>query len=340
MEQKKRGIVVGCGGMGRGWIRNLRNNPRCEVAALVDLCLDHARRTAEETGVPVDCCYDDVGKAIAVCDADFVADITVPEAHAPVTVTALDAGLPVIGEKPMADTMEAARSMVAAAERSNKLYMVSQSRRYNPVHITTRNMLHTGCIGDITTVTCDFFMGCHFGGFRDEMVSPLILDMAIHHFDLCRFLVNADPVAVYAHEFNPKGSWYEGDVSASVIFEMSDGVVFTYRGSWCAEGCHTSWNGNWRIVGDHGTALMEYDRMPKIERVTDQAQPAFNLELEQVPIEEATPPGDGIAGSLIEFIDALETGRMPQCECHDNIKSLEMVHKAMESACGKQRLVF
>lgn len=55
----------------------------------------------------------------------------------------------------------------------------------------------------------------HFGGFRDKMPSPLILDMAIHHFDLARYMSGADPVAVYAKEFNPAGSWYKGDVSAT-----------------------------------------------------------------------------------------------------------------------------
>ena len=51
-----------------------------------------------------------------------------------------------------------------------------------------------------------------------------------------RLLTAADPVSVYCHEWNPAGSWYDHDASAVAFFEMSDGLVYTYRGSWCAEG--------------------------------------------------------------------------------------------------------
>ena len=71
------------------------------------------------------------------------------------------------------------------------------------------------------------------------MDSPLLLDMAIHQFDLARMMTGADPEHVYTVEYNPHGSWYRGDAAASCIFEMSNGVVFTFNGSWAAEGCAT-----------------------------------------------------------------------------------------------------
>src|SRR5205814_1591110 len=78
-------------------------------------------------------------------------------------------------------------------------------------------------------------------GFRDQMTSPLLLDMAIHTFDAARYLSQADPVSVYCEEFNPAWSWYQGNASASAIFELSGGLQYTYRGSRCAEGVPTSW---------------------------------------------------------------------------------------------------
>src|SRR5690606_11132473 len=86
--------------------------------------------------------------------------------------------------------------------------------------------------------------------------------MTIHHFDLARMFCGCRAVSVYAEEFNPAGSWYQGDAAAHCLFEMEDGIRFTYRGSWCAEGCHTSWNGNWRIIGTRGTLLYERDQNP------------------------------------------------------------------------------
>jgi len=338
MAEKRRAIVVGCGGMGQAWINNLKSNPRCEVAALVDLRHDHARQVAQKYELDPAKVFGDLRSAIALCPADFVADVTTPEGHCPTTVAALSAGLPVIGEKPMAESMASARKMVRASEKSGKLFMVSQSRRWDVNHRSCRGLLASNTIGGLTTINCDFYIGAHFGGFRDEMPSPLILDMAIHHFDLCRFLTGADPVSAYAHEFNPKGSWYKGDVAASVIFEMTGGMLFTYRGSWCSEGFHTSWNGDWRIVGENGTMLMEKDQFPRAQRVKDLAQPGFHRELEDVPVEKAELTGGGIAGSLNEMLDYLETGAKPQCECHDNIKSLAMVFAAIESSKKKRRV--
>jgi predicted dehydrogenase len=204
-------------------------------------------------------------------------NLTVPEAHCEVTVAALKAGAHVVSEKPLSATMKEARKMVRASEESGKMFMVSQTRRWDSNHDVTRRVLESGQLGDITTLNCDFYIGAHFGGFRDEMDSPLILDMAIHHFDLARYFTGSDAVAVYAREYNPKGSWYKGDVAASCIFEMSNGSVFTYRGSWCAEGCHTSWNGDWRFVGERGTVLMGNDQPPHGQVVAVKRPISINL---------------------------------------------------------------
>ena len=109
-----------------------------------------------------------------------------------------------IGEKPMAEKMEQAREMVAASDKSGKLYMVSQSRRYVPDHSAGRRHDRGGKIGKVTTILCDFYIGAHFGGFRAEMDHVLLNDMAIHHFDLARMFTGLDPVSVFAEEFNPR----------------------------------------------------------------------------------------------------------------------------------------
>jgi predicted dehydrogenase len=242
------------------------------------------------------------------------------------------AGFPVLGEKPMASSMREARRMVKVAEETGQMYMVSQTRRWDEQHEIMHRMVREGALGELTTANCDFYKACHFGGFREEMESPLILDMSIHHFDMARYITGEDPVAVYAHEFNPTGSWFEGDVAASCIFEMTGGVVFTYRGSWCAEGCETSWNGSWRLIGEEGTVLYEEDEFPCAERLGGKPQ-----EGEPAPYEPVTIPQPELEyptwqGALREMLWYLREGVVPQTECHDNIKSLAMVFAAMESS--------
>ncbi|MEI8244105.1 MAG: Gfo/Idh/MocA family oxidoreductase [bacterium] len=328
-------VVVGAGGISGAWFPQLKTEG-VEVAGVVDL--DPARATAQIQKHGLSCeAFTSLRRALRRARPDFVVDLTIPDAHCKVTCTALHAGCHVIGEKPMAASMAQARRMVRTAEKTGRIYMVSQSRRYEMRHAALRQFLASKEIGGLTSLNCAFFMGCHFGGFRDEMPSPLILDMSIHHFDLARMLSGADPVAVYAREYNPAGSWYKGDVAASCVFEMTHGVIFTYSGSWCAEGEHTSWHGDWRLQGTTGSVLYERDQVPHGAVITNDA--GFNREKKSFEVPDIEIPGIGQHGALKEFLAAIRGGPAPQGECHDNIKSLAMVFAAIESSHKGRRVL-
>ncbi|MEN6302864.1 MAG: Gfo/Idh/MocA family oxidoreductase [Armatimonadia bacterium] len=332
----ERCVVVGAGGISGAWFPPLKKE-NVEIAAVVDLRLEAAEKRIAE--FELDCpARTDLKKTLKQTRPDFVVDLTLPATHCAVTCTALRAGCHVIGEKPMASSMTEARRMVKTSEETGKLYMVSQSRRYDGRHERLRATIASGEIGRVTTVNCDFYLAAHFGGFRDQMDSPLILDMAIHHFDMARMFVGFDPVAVYAREFNPYGSWYKGDVSASCIFEMTDDIIFSYRGSWCSEGCHTAWGGNWRIIGDKATILYEQDAEPHGQVVV--GQEGFNFPLRDAVIADTDVPAPGQHGALKEMLEYLRTGKLPQGECHDNLKSLAMVFGVIESNKKGRRVTF
>ena len=180
------------------------------------------------------------------------------------------------------------------------------------------------------TVNADFFTGPHFGGFRDEMDHVLLLDMAIHSFDQGRMLMQADPLSVYCHEWNPENSWYKHGASAQCIFEMSDGIVFNYRGSWCAEGLNTSWHCDWRIVCEKGTVTWDGDSEIKAEIISKPEGWIYEHEELEVPVDDI--PYKKHKGVIMEFVDAIQNGKEPQTICTDNIKSLAMVISAIESA--------
>ncbi len=336
--QRRKAVIVGAGGMGRSWGRNLAAIPeQVEIAGWVDIRPDAAASAADELGLALGYTGDDLGRALADLRPDFVVDVTVPESHHDVTLQALAAGVPVLGEKPMADSLEHARAMVAASECAGKLYMVSQSRRYNDKVRALRSLAREQ-LGTLGIINSDFYIGAHFGGFRDDMRSPLILDMAIHTFDAARYLCGRDPVAVYCEEFSPSWSWYKGDASATAIFEMENGLRYTHRGSWCAEGLGTSWESEWRMVGERGTAIWtgREDGCPTAE-IINAAAAAFIRSGETITASVETQPS-GIAGSVQDFLRALDTGGAPMGECHDNIKSLAMVFAAMESSDKRQRV--
>ena len=331
---RQRALVVGAGGISGLWFASLRDE-KVPVVGVVDLKRRNAERRIQEFELECEA-WTDLPAALKATRPDFVVDVTVPEAHCYVTCTAMKAGCHVIGEKPMASSMVEARRMVRTAERTGKLYMVSQTRRWHPKHDMVCRTVAAGRIGPVGLVNCDYYMSRNFGGFRLEMPCPLIVDMAIHHFDMARFMVGVDPVAVYAKEFNPRWSWFKGDAAASCIFEMTGGVIFSYNASWCAEGCETPWAGNWRIVGRKGTLIYEDEQDPRGEVRVGRGvgSPLKKLKPLRSPLRHAT-----WRGALREMLAYLRTGKRPQCECHDNIKSLAMVYTAVESAAKARRIL-
>ena len=189
----------------------------------------------------------------------------------------------------------------------------------------------------MTTVNCDFYVGAHFGGFRDHMAHVLLLDMAIHTFDAARFIAGADPLAVYCQEWNPAGSWYEHGASAVAVFEMTDGIVYTYRGSWCAEGLRTTWESDWRIIGTEGS--VKWDGADGFRRRPwPNGAGSFRWYATSKCRALIRETAGGHAGLIRDFVRCLQTGATPETICTDNIKSLAMVFGAIESAETGQRI--
>ena len=327
----RRVALVGCGGISTAWMNAVRTFDDVEIVGLCDIDPGRIDAFKEKWGITDIVTGRELGAVISKSGADTVFDCTVPAAHASVTVTALEAGCDVLGEKPMAEKLEDAVRMKETAERAGKTYAVIQNRRYNPEIIRYRDALRTANVGGITTLDADFYIGAHFGGFRAEMDHVLLLDMAIHSFDEARFISGLDPVSVYAYDWNPKGSWYRHGANAVAIFEMTGGVVFTYRGSWCAEGLNTSWECDWRGVCETGTLSWDGHSTVRGEREAG----GENLIHDFSPIDIADAPAlvhKGHAGVIREFLDSLASGKKPQTDCSDNIKSIAMVLKAIESA--------
>jgi predicted dehydrogenase len=312
-------MVVGAGEMGRTWLRTIAESPLADVAGVVDVN-EAAAHSAAPTGAVSGTSLSEVASR---CAPDAVLDVTAPAAHFPVTLEALELGLPVCGEKPLAATLPEAVKLVRAAEKAGELFMVSQNRRFHPG--LWRLKREISALGRVGILTHEFFKAPHFGGFREVMDHPLVLDMAIHNFDAARFLLDADPVAVYCEEYNPPWSWYAGNAATTAVFEMTDGIRFVYTGSWCSPGQETSWNSNWRVSAESGTATWDGAGPPRTETTGDR-------ELDHHDTADRHYPGDDLHGSLAMFVRALRTGVVPMGECHDNLRSLAMVHAAIASA--------
>ena len=327
-------LLVGCGGMANTWLKYLLKRDDTSVLGLCDIIYEKAVKMREDYNMSSNCAvFPDIETAFASGSGfNLVADCTTPEAHESIVITALNRGCNVLGEKPMAVSREAALNEIAAADKNNKTYAVMQNRIYLPGMRAIKDSLKEGLIGRVGSISSDFFIGAHFGGFRDLMDNVLILDMAIHTFYQARFFAGADPVSVYCHEFNPAGSWYKGNASAIAVFEFENGIVYDYRGSWCAEGHNTAWESDWRIIGERGTIKWNGQNKP-VAQVKKANASGFTLPFDEIVIDKEYPfKNMGHEGCFDEMFNALDENRRAETDSRDNYYSMNMVYGAIESA--------
>lgn len=335
-------VLAGCGSMSRGWLSAVASHPllqgRVEIVGLVDLDRATAEKRAAEFGLSDVVIGTDLDAVLAQTKPDVLFDVVIPAARAEVVATGLRHGCHVLSEKPMAASLEAGREMIAQASAAGRIHAVVQNRRFVAGVRRIKRLLDSGALGELTALHCDFFVGAHFGGFREEMENVLLLDMAIHTLDAARFMAGVAPKAVYCLENNPRGSWYSHGAAANAIFEFDDGVVFNYRGSWSAEGANTSWESAWRVVGSKGTLIWDGEDRFEANVAADGTGLLRAPKAVDVPKPEDLDQTHGHASVLADFLDAIEQGRAPETASNDNIKSLAMVFAAIESAKTRQRV--
>lgn len=324
-------ILAGCGEMSNTWLDYITQRNNAKIVGLVDVNIHAATKMAKRRHLDVQI-FSDLTKALKETEANLVIDVTVPSAHKQIVTTSLEEGCHVFGEKPMAESIEDALAILKVSRQTGNKYSVMQNRRYIKEIRALRHGITCGTIGTLTSVHANFFIGAHFGGFRDVMDHPLILDMAIHTFDQARFISGANPVSVYCHEYNPMGSWYKGNASAVCIFEMSDGSVFTYNGSWCAEGMNTSWDSDWRIIGTEGSIFWNGVSPPMCEIIDKDKELGFINPMKKIELPCHWEGREGHWGCLDEMFASLEQDRLAETDCNDNINSMKMVFGAIESA--------
>jgi len=306
--------------MGNAWLQAVQSSPVVEYAGFVEVNATIAAEQVEKYNLDGKTIFKSLDEALRSVQADGIINVTPPQFHKTVSVTALNAGIRVLSEKPLAGTRPDALAIVEAANRTGVLHMVTQNYRYSVPTQTLKRVLTEAGMGEIGSAHVEFFKGPHFGGFREEMAYPLIIDMAIHHFDLMRFLLDSDPISVFGRSWNPAWSWFKGDASASVTLTFANRVTVSYNGSWCSQGRETPWNAHWRFECANGVVALHDDQV--YTQLTGR---------EPVLVEPVQMERTGQAYLLQEFYEAVAQGKAPVTTCQDNIKSLGIVFDVVES---------
>ena len=172
----KTGIgVIGCGGISGAHLGGYAKAENVEVVALCDVDRSRAEARAGEFAPDAAVC-DDPKELLAREEVQGVSICTPTQWHAELAIAALEAGKHVLCEKPMANSLDEARSMVEAAEKAKRTLLIDHRYLYDPLVTTIRS--HLRAIGKVFWCRT---RSAHFGKVADHIAQTgALIDIGYH----------------------------------------------------------------------------------------------------------------------------------------------------------------
>ena len=232
-------IQVGTGGFGGWWcLHFLPPNVKdglIEVVAAVDINPEALQNAQTHLGLRRDQCYTDIRRAFDENRADFCTVVVPPAFHERVVDLALEHGLHILSEKPIADTLLGAVRIAGKVRRAGKKMGVTMSHRFDQDKTTLRRELRLGEHGALDYLVCRFTCDCRrfasWGKFRHEIPDALMVEGAVHHLDILADLAGAPCDTIYAQTWTPPWGEFAGDAQGLVTLHCSNGVRALYEGA-------------------------------------------------------------------------------------------------------------
>jgi predicted dehydrogenase len=325
---KLRLIQCGMGGWGHSWLKDVcAVSPDFEIAAIVDISREHLDKAGTDSAIPPGRRFSDLASALASVEADAVLSVTPPPVHIEDARLAFARGLHFMTEKPFADTIDHAREMLRLARDSGRQLLISQNYRYQPFLQLVRQLITDRVVGSLGHGHIDFYAAADLKGtFREKMEFPLLIDLAIHHLDLIRFVTQRNIIKVTTLGFRPDWSWYAHQPGLKMLLELEDDVAFSYSGDWSARGRAMSYNGHWRLQCAEGSIHLENNEV-EIVRSEKWGKNLTTERLTPVPLELTNR-----AATLHQFAESIQTGQPCEINGASNIWSFAAVVAGVESA--------
>lgn len=327
-----RAVVVGAGYFGRNWMRVIGERGDCRLVGLVATDQGSLRDAlAQWKGAEPVAGYAELDRALERERPDF-AVVAVPEmAHREVVGRLIQAGVHVLCEKPLAMAREEAEAIVAAHRaRPGVTVMIDQNFRWRPSVQTLRSQVRQGVIGQLgeaVIVHRQKITRGTVGAWRETMAQPYLYDMAVHLFDLARYLTGQEAERMYTRTYRPAWSWFKGPPALWAEISLSGGVEAQVSGTFLAIGLETAQEGMITLAGSAGTLLYGEDRKLWLFRE------GTRQEVPLLPMTEVD-----CAGSLAHFLGCLRGGTRPETDLTDNLKTFAMVLAALESDTTGRRV--
>jgi predicted dehydrogenase len=354
MNRPLRGAIVGYGSIaGQGhaptFAKHMGNGRAVEITAIADVCA--ARRQVAHEQFTAARIYPDHASLLAAeaGGLDFLDVATPPAHHAGIACAALDRGLHVLCEKPMATTAEDARAMLAHAREAGRVIFPCHNYKHAPVVKVVRSILNQGVIGPVHLVTMQTFRNTHARGVeewrpdwrRERALSGggIAMDHGSHTFYLAFDWMAAHPTALTAHSLTANGHDTEDVFGCTLTFPT--GVV----------SAHLSWTAGVRKVlytlhGNRGAIRVEDEdvELAVLEAGSGMTAPGssgqWRFERRVAPSDWMDASHAGWFGSLFdEFRGAIARSEWVGKDAMEACLCVELIESAYRSAAEGSRVL-
>jgi inositol 2-dehydrogenase len=303
--------IIGLGRMGQIYARHLAQDPRSHIVRVSDVVADRARDLAAELGV--EAWTTDYRELLADNSVEAVFVTSPTSTHREVVIASAGAGKAVFCEKPIALTLEDTDEMIAAIEGAGVPFQAGFMRRFDPGYVRAKEEIEAGTIGEPVTFKSigrdPFCPDLEYA--RPSVSGGLILDMAIHDFDLGRWLMADEVRRVYTEggtlAFPQLNS--VGDIDNAVVNMLFEGgALGNVEVSRCAL---YGYDIRTEILGtEGGLNVGYYQQTPLLVMTTN------GIQHDMVPyiIERF---GDAYQAQTQDFVGRVLEGREPVVDAHD-----------------------
>lgn len=326
--------VIGCGSIAQH--RHLPEyalNEFVEITAVCDSVEERANKVAEKYKVKA---YTDFSDLLADKDIDAVSVCTPNYLHAPISITALNAGKHVLCEKPMATSKEEAKAMIIAANQNDKKLMIAHNQRFVSSHVKARNLIESGEVGRIYSFRTAFGHGGPEGWSadgtnswffkKDQAFIGAMGDLGVHKTDLLRFLLGEEitEVASFVEKSAKENS--NVDDNAVCVLKTESGIIGTLAASWSYVG---SEDNSTIIYGENAILRLEED--PHYSLVVQYKNGEIvNYELGKIQSNEEG--GQSSSHVIDEFVASIVNDTEVPVSGTEGMRSLIVILAALEAS--------
>lgn len=323
--------VLGCGFWAYYQISAWKELEEVELVALYNRTRSKAERYAKEFNVPK--VYDTAEELMADPDIDFVDIITDVAVHAELVHLAAKYKKPVICQKPMARSYEEGKSMVEACAKAGIPFMVHENWRWQAPIRKVKELLDAKIIGE--PFRCNIYWCNSFPVFENQpflanIEQFALADMGVHILDVARFYFG-EAQSIYCHT-QKVNKGIKGEDTATVVLKMANVICIAQIGYSSILERERFPETFILIEGEQGSIELCPDYWIRI--TTKGETRSFRVVPPRYPW--ANPSYDVVHASIVptnkNWIESLKTGKEPETSGADNLKTLQLVYSAYESA--------